>query len=144
MPSTLYEILEIPNAPKDQGRSAAALLAGEDPESWSGRTLYLQLYAGTKPEPHKGDRQAILRNRVKTIWKNTAGEYERYNMTDDPGERENLWNDTETPREELLEELKAFMDECQTLAGRFKQEEGPSLPVMSEQDIESIEALGYR
>lgn len=144
MPETLYEIFAMPDEPEGQGESLAGLLAGGDSVTLATRTLYMQLYAGTKPEPHHGDRQAVLRDGVKSIWKTTVDEYERYNMGSDPGETDNLWIQPDAPREEILEELRAFVFECESIADRFKQQEDVGLPTMRPEDIESIEALGYR
>ncbi len=143
MPATLYSVFNFENILVDQGQNVLSLLRGESSSQLAERTLYLQLYAGTEDVPHKGDRQGLLRDQKKTVWRTTPDAYELYDLKQDANEKRDLWNNPDTPREALQNELRQFMQECQTHAERFKNAKQLDLPEMSAEDIESLEAGGY-
>lgn len=143
VPATLYDICSIPGGDSGQGQSLAEELRDNPSDRLTNRTLYLQLYAGIEARPHRGDRQAVLQNKIKTIWKTTLNTYERYDLKTDPAEKQNLWDETATPQSELTDQLQQFMNECQSYADRFQHAETIPLPTLSPEEIENIKGLGY-
>ena len=110
--STLLEIASGQDIPEAQGRSFVPLLKGDVPDDWRTSMYYRYYFSHFQTEPHWGVRTMTH----KLIYFNRINQWELYDLTQDPTEMNNLYNDPAQAKtigalKEEISRLQAYYDD---------------------------------
>ena len=127
-----------------QGQSLLPSLKGEPNPALQARTLYLHHGGGADNAPHSSDKEGIFTEKQKYIlWTNT-GEKELYDVSADPGEKNNLSGKEAGLQEQLHSQLLKHLEQCGAIAKEynFTIENGKQRK-LNTTEIENLQDLGY-
>jgi arylsulfatase A-like enzyme len=129
---TLRQILGAPASTNDMGRSLTDyFVGGPAPEP---RTIFSMR---TWIRPERQERKwAVVRGRHKYVFAD-SGTRELFDLVDDPGEQRNLWTEGSDVARSLQSAWDAFAASAPVWTAATAEVR------MTEQDIETLEALGY-
>jgi arylsulfatase A-like enzyme len=137
---TLLDLVEIEVPLPFEGKSLGRLLTGQEDESLASRAHFSEgtrPYLNTKPWPNHRLPRAVIQGDLKTQhWPKTKKRWELYNLTTDPGERENLWREPAMAqrRRELRRALDSWASRVPSATGAESKD--PEV-------LEQLRALGY-
>jgi len=131
---TILDFLNIKDVQERQGNSFVPLLAGKSSKQEEKSYIFSRRKVGAL-------RYCIRSREYKLIFNRETEQLELYNLLEDPGETMDLKDSLPAKRDELLNRLKKFWEENDSLAKKYKAQLGDSK--FSEEEVEALKALGY-
>lgn len=143
MLSTVCDIFDWNEPEIQQGRSLMPLVINPETDVEE-RPIFLHHGGGLAPKPHPSDKNAVVLENNKLIWWTQKGEWELYNLENDPLEQHNLANTQLDTIEKLKPVLMKQLSDTKTLGETFRSETGAeALDVLTDRDIQNLRSNGY-
>ncbi len=105
---TIIDVAGANTNPGMQGRSFLPILTGNTPSDWRQSMYYRYYYSHFETEPHWG----VRTHQYKLIYFNRIDQWELFDLTKDPHEMNNVYNDPEYSS--VVDELKQELQRLQT------------------------------
>lgn len=143
MVPTLSELLNWKSPTLSQGKSLVPLIKNSISTDFVHRPVFLHHGGGDSALPHISDKEAVLLDRKKLIVWPEINKWELYDIENDPFEQNNLFQENDPNVQRLKPLLENHLETCKTIEKAVQTFSDKTLPPLSAQEIENLEAHGY-